>query len=60
MRQRGFRIRPRGKKSRRHGVGRVCAHSECDTILNRYNPEPTCYQHTGYRRSRIYGRRERT
>ncbi|MCJ7753590.1 MAG: hypothetical protein MUP13_03410 [Thermoanaerobaculales bacterium] len=56
---RGFYIRT-GKESRKHGIGRVCAHSECDSILSRYNSEPTCYLHTGYRRLSIRGRKERT
>ena len=49
--RRGHRIQP-GKEPRRHGIGRACAHSECDTILNPYNPEPTCYLHTGYLKPR--------
>jgi hypothetical protein len=57
--RRGFRIRP-GKKSRRHGIGRVCAHSECDTRLSSYNPADRCYLHAPLRYARIRGRKERT
>lgn len=28
------------------GIGRICAQSECATVLSRYNPETVCGVHT--------------
>ena len=50
MRRVGKRTQPGGKTLDRHGIGRVCAHLGCETILSRYNSDLTCYRHTGYRK----------
>jgi len=55
--RRGFQP---GKKSRRYSIGRVCAHSECDTRLSTYNPADRCFHHAPLRYARIRGRKERT
>ena len=53
--RRGHRIQPGGKTLDRHGIGRACAHLGCETILSRYNSDPTCYLHTSYSRPRRRG-----
>ena len=56
MRRVGKRTQPGGKTLDRHGIGRVCAHLGCETILSRYNSDPTCYRHTGDRNLSLHVR----
>jgi hypothetical protein len=35
-----------------HGTGRYCCAEGCDTLLSRYNPNPVCSAHGGWRTPR--------
>ena len=30
----------------RGAVGRLCSFEGCDTIVSKYNPQPTCWKHS--------------
>lgn len=53
---RGKRIRGRLRAPRTNDQRRVCAQSDCETILTRYNRREHCYAHAPTRFPRLRGR----
>lgn len=42
----GIRADHRHDRPKVYEEGRVCENEGCDTVLHRYNPNPTCDPHT--------------
>jgi len=43
------------RKHKQYDVGRICEQEGCETVLSRYNKRTHCYNHHGFKRSRVRG-----
>ncbi len=53
---RAKRIRGGVRRPQQHGIGRVCEHPGCETVLSRYNRRDLCGVHAPKGFPRVRGR----